>query len=160
MTDLIRLYHTNYAAWARRNAELLRAGRYDELDIDHLLDELSDMGKSDRDELESRLLILLTYLLKWEYQYTTLAERWREFDGRSWRSTIVEQRKQIAVRLRKSPGLKPLVGEAIATAYPDAVDLAHKETGLPIQTFPECCPYSPAQILDDDYPPGLSQPRP
>ena len=63
------------------------------------------MGKSERRELESRLLILLAHLLKWQYQYQTLSERWREFDGRSWRTTIVEQRKQLAVLLRRAPGL-------------------------------------------------------
>lgn len=151
MTNLNQIYHHDYAEWARRNSELLRAGRYAELDIEHLLEELSDMGKSERDELESRLLILLAHLLKWEYQYQTLAERWREFDGRSWRSTIVEQRKRLAVRLRKSPGLKSVLDDAIAAAYPDALDLACKETGLPLETFPVACPYSKEQVIDDQY---------
>ena len=61
MTDLSTLYRTDYCAWARRNAEMLRAGRYAELDVEHLLEELSDMGKSDRRELESRLMILLAH---------------------------------------------------------------------------------------------------
>ncbi|MGB5832086.1 MAG: DUF29 domain-containing protein, partial [Thiohalocapsa sp.] len=62
MTDLSALYETDYAAWARCQRELLRTGRYSELDIEHLLEELSDMGKSERRELESRLLILLAHL--------------------------------------------------------------------------------------------------
>jgi hypothetical protein len=90
MTDLATLYQTDYAAWTRRNAELLRARRFDELDIEHLLEELSDMSKSDRRELYSRLLVLLSHLLKWEFQYRALSERWREFKGDSWRSTIIE----------------------------------------------------------------------
>ena len=154
MSELGTLYQTDYSAWAKRHAELLRAGRYAELDIEHLLEELSDMSKSERRELESRLLILLTHLLKWEYQYKILSERWREFDGRSWRVTIVEQRKQIAVLLRQSPGLKSILAEAITTAYPDALDLASKETRLPPETFPAQCPYQAALILDDDYYPG------
>ncbi len=154
MTELGTLYQTDYAAWARRNAELLRGGRFAELDIEHLLDELSDMGKSERDELESRLLILLAHLLKWEYPYQTLSERWRECDGRSWRSTIVEQRKRLAVRLRKSPGLTSIVADAIYSVYPDAVDLAYKETRLPPETFPAICSYRSEQLFDDEYYPG------
>lgn len=151
MTDLATLYQTDYAAWAQRNAELLRERRFDELDIAHLLEELSDMSKSDRRELHSRLLVLLAHLLKWEFQYPLLTERWREFDGRSWRSTIVEQREQLADLLRQSPGLKAAVDETIAGAYPVAVRLAHKETRLPKGTFPEACPYSRDQIFDDDF---------
>lgn len=151
MTTLATLYRTNYAAWAQRNADLLRARRFDELDIEHLLEELGDMSKSDRRELHSRLLVLLAHLLKWQFQYQSLSERWREFKGDSWRSTMVEQRAQLDGLLRQSPGLKSAIEEAIAEAYPAAVRLAHKETGLPTTTFPDACPYSSAQILDEDY---------
>ncbi|MBK1695154.1 hypothetical protein CKO09_10440 [Chromatium weissei] len=151
MTELSSLYDTDYSAWTLQTAELLRAGRFSELDMEHLLTELSDMSKSDRDELESRLLILISHLLKWEYQYQTLTEQWREFDGRSWQRTIIEQRKRLALRLRKSPSLKAIVNEVITEAYPDAVDLAQKETRLPISTFPSICPYDLTQLLDDDY---------
>jgi len=151
MTDLADLYQTDYAAWTQRNAELLRAGRFSELDIAHLLEELSDMSKSDRRELYSRLLVLLAHLLKWEYQYPKLSERWREFDGRSWRSTIVEQREQIADLLCQSPGLKAAVADTLTAVYPAAVRLAHKETRLPSETFPARCPYDCEQIFDDDF---------
>ena len=159
MTDLETLYQTDYAAWARRHVELLRAGRFAEMDIEHLLDELGDMSKSERRELESRLLSLIAHLLKWEYQYQALSERWREFKGDSWRNTIVEQRKQLAVLLRQSPGLKPVVGEAITAAYPDAADLASKESRLPPETFPADCPYSAEQLLQDDFYPVPSDTR-
>ena len=156
MSDLSELYQTDYSAWALRQAELLRAGHYAELDIDHLLQELSDLSKSDRRELESRLLILVAHLLKWQFQYQTLSERWREFDGRSWRATIIEQRKQLAVLLRQSPGLKSILTEAIGSTYPDAVDLTSKETGLSPETFPAQCPYSGKQLLDDDWYPDAA----
>ena len=157
MSELSTLYQTDYSAWALRNAELLRAGRYAELDLEHLLEEISDMSRSERRELESRLLILLAHLLKWEYQYQILSERWREFKGDSWRATIVEQRKQLAVLLRQSPGLKAVLAETITTAYDDAVDLASKETRLPPETFPANCRYPAALVLDDEYYPGSGE---
>jgi hypothetical protein len=157
MTELSTLYDTDYSAWTVQTAELIRAGRFSELDIEHLLVELSDMSKSERDELASRLLILIAHLLKWEYQYQTLSERWREFDGRSWQRTIIEQRKRLALRLRKSPGLKSVVNEVIAEVYPDAVDLAQKETPLPAATFPRSCPYHLTQLLDDDFYPNCEE---
>ncbi len=155
MTYLATLYQTDYAQWAQRNAELLRMRRFEELDIEHLLEELSDMSKNDRRELHSRLLALLAHLLKWQYQLPTLSERWREFDGHSWRATMIEQREQLADLLRESPGLKATLADAIAAAYPGAVRLAHKETRLPVDRFPAVCPYSRDQIFDDDfYPEG------
>lgn len=114
------------------------------------------MSKSDRRELHSRLLVLLAHLLKWQFQYHNLAERWRDFDGRSWRATIIEQRKQLAMLLKQSPGLKAAIEETIAAVYPDAVDLALKETRLPLEIFPSVCPYSRAQVFDDDFYPAAS----
>ncbi len=154
MTELSTLYQTDYSAWATLNAELLRTGRYAELDVEHLLEELSDMSKSDQHELENRLTILLAHLLKWAYQLQTLSERWREFDGRSWRVTIIEQRNRVAKHLKKSPGLKSLLAETIAEAYVDAVQLASDETGLPPETFPTDCPYSIDQLLDNRFYPA------
>ncbi len=89
MTELAELYQCNYSEWAQHNAELLRTGRFNELDIEHLLVELSDKGKRERAELENRLIVLIAHLLKWEYQCAALSKRWREFNGQSWRSTIV-----------------------------------------------------------------------
>jgi hypothetical protein len=53
MIDLDTLCTIDYAAWAEHRVPLLRAGRSSELDVEHLLEELSDMGKSGRRELES-----------------------------------------------------------------------------------------------------------
>jgi len=159
MTDLSTLYQTDYAAWAKRHVELLRDRRFAEMDIEHLLEELSDMSKSERRELESRLLVLIARLLKWQYQYQALSERWREFKGDSWRATIVEQRKQLAVLLRQSPGLKSVLAETIQAAYLDAVDLASKETSLTPETFPSDCPYTAEQLLQDGFYPVLVEAR-
>lgn len=153
MTELSKLYRSDYSAWAQRNAELLRTGQFALVDVQHLLEELEDMGKSEQRELESRLTILLAHLLKWEYQYHTLSERWQEFKGDSWRATIIEQRDRIGKRLKKTPGLRAILSEILAEAYADAVDLACKESRLPRETFPATCPYTESQILDDDqYP--------
>jgi len=88
MTHLYELYQKNYTAWAEKTAELLKAGKFSELDTEHLLEELASMGASEYNELESRLTILIAHLLKWQFQYQQLSDKWREFDGRSWRSTI------------------------------------------------------------------------
>ena len=145
------LYENDYPTWAYHNAELLRAGKFSEVDVTHLIEELEDMGNSQKDELESRLAILLAHLLKWQYQLKQLDDMFGKFEGKSWRASIIEQRNRIQRRLRKSPGLKSYFSEALVEAYADAVVLASRETGLPLTTFPNECPYSQVQILDDDY---------
>ena len=151
MSHLYELYQKNYTAWAEKTAELLKAGKFSELDTEHLLEELASMGASEYNELESRLTILIAHLLKWQFQYQQLSTRWQEFKGDSWRSTIIEQRTRIAKRLRKSPGLKTNLPEILSEAYEDALELAIKETRLPASTFPSECPYTVEQLLNDDF---------
>ncbi len=151
MNELAYLYDTNYTEWANQNAKLLKAGRFSEIDLSHLLEELSDMGKAETNELESRLIILLAHLLKWQFQYQQLSERWQEFKGDSWRATIIEQRLRLKRRLRKSPGLKSKLSTVIDESYEDAVYLAVKETKLAKDIFPTNCPYSVSEILDEDF---------
>jgi len=155
MSDLNTLYNQDYTAWAKQMANLLKAGQFAELDIAHLIEELEGMGASEQRELENRLRVLLTHLLKWQFQYRQLSERWQEFKGDSWRNTLINQRTEIQIHLRKHPGIKQFLSSSIIEAYEDARILASKETQLPINTFPISCPYSQAQILSDDYYPPM-----
>lgn len=151
MSELSILYEQDFSAWATRNAELLMAQRFAELDIEHLLEELQDMGASAHNELESRLAILLAHLLKWQFQYKQLSERWREFKDDSWRSTLIEQRNRIQKRLKRNPSLKSTLNHVINEAYTDAIKIAAKESRLAPSVFPKQCPYSWEQIIDDDF---------
>jgi hypothetical protein len=151
MSKTGELYNRDYRAWANRQIDALSAGRFTDLDIAHLLEELGDMGRSERNELENRLVVLLAHLLKWQFQYDRLTDRWKEFKGDSWRSTIVEQRDRIARRLDKSPRLKPELSGLIEEAYNDAAGLAAKETAIHMDCFPSVCPYTQEQILDEKF---------
>lgn len=153
-------YDSDYEAWARHQACLLRAGRFAELDLPHLIEELEDMGRSERNELECRLAILLAHLLKGQFQYRRLSERRRKFKGDSWRLTIIEQRDRIAKRLAKSPRLRSRLDALLEEAYADATCLAAKETGLAPDRFPPRCPYTQEQLLDDRFFPRPGQDGP
>ncbi len=154
MSNLSQLYEQDFSAWIARNAGLLRQGRLSEVDVEHLVEELSEMGKSQQHELVNRLRILLAHLLKWQFQYRLLSERWAEFEGKSWRNTIIEQRAALRYLLEKNPGLKSRIPAALDEAYPQALDLAIDESGLPAHSFPAEIPYSPEQVFDRAfYPP-------
>ena len=139
-SKLERLYQTDYDAWLHSNLELLRQSRFDELDTPHLIEEMEDMGRKERGELSSRMVILIAHLLKWQYQPTHRSS--------GWRGSVAEQRIRIRRRLDLSPSLKPYLPTAISDAYRDAVELASDETGLDPATFPSHCPYTAEQMLD------------
>jgi hypothetical protein len=143
-------YEVDFYGWAMRNAQLLRQGRFAEIDVEHIAEELESMSKKDQRELESRFIILIAHLLKWQYQLQQIMAMW-PWQGGSWRGSIIEQRVQIAKLLRNNPGLKPHLSEAIANAYPDAVELASEETQLAKNTFPEVCPYTVEQLLEKEF---------
>ena len=60
-----RSYDGDIVAWATEQARLLRSGRWDRLDFDHIAEEIEGVGKSEQRELASRMAVLLAYLLKW-----------------------------------------------------------------------------------------------
>lgn len=151
MSDLTTEYERDFDAWIQQHITLLKQGRVNEIDVEHLILELEDMGKNNFRELESRLIVLIAHLLKWQFQLKQLVERWQEFDGRSWRKTIIEQRLQIRKQLENVPSLKSRFQDTVTAAYPYAVELATDETGLSETTFPNECPYTLEQLLDKTF---------
>lgn len=138
-----QLYDQDLYAWALENAELMRQGRFDEVDVQHIVEELEALGASEKRELSSRIEVLLMHLLKWEYQPS--------HQGRSWRLTIGNQRLDIERLLDDNPSLKSKLSEVLDKSYLRAAKKAHLETDLPISVFPKKCPYTLEQVLDDEF---------
>jgi hypothetical protein len=141
--DSRQLYDHDFFEWTRRNAALLRAGRFQDADILHIAEEIEHMGRSQQNELFSRLRTLTAHLLQWKYQPT--------HRGSSWIETINEQRDQIEDLLRMAPNLKNQMAAALEEIYPRAVRRASSETGLPRGTFPPSSPFGLDQILDEEF---------
>lgn len=134
------LYDEDFAVWTSETARLLRERRFDQVDIEHVAEEIEDMGKRDKRELYSRLTVLIVHMLKWKWQPE------RKFE--SWRSTMATQRMEIELVLDDSPSLRGAVPEALSQVYRRALKAAVAETGLPARIFPRECPFAPDQILD------------
>ena len=115
------LYDSDFFAWSRQQAELLRAGKLAQADIEHIAEEIDSMGRAEKRELISRLSVLLLHLLKWRYQ--------PERQSPSWEASIRVQRNRIGDHLDDNPSLKPLLPLALASAYRDAALEAVAETG-------------------------------
>ncbi len=136
-------YETDVVAWSREQAALLRAGRLTSLDIQHIADEIEDVGKSEQRELASRLAVLLTHLLKWAHQ--------PDRRGKSWAFTIREQRRALALHLDRMPSLRATMREPqwFEAVWADTLAKAAEETGLAV--FPENCPWTEIDILDAKF---------
>jgi hypothetical protein len=132
-------YDRDLLAWAEQQTTLLRAGRFDQIDREHLIEELEEMASKLRRELKNRLRILLLHLLKWQFQ-----PRRR---SRSWAATIAEQRDQIDDLLEESPSLRSVLEATARAAYLQALKRAAIETGLPRRGFPADLPYDLNRIL-------------
>jgi len=137
------LYEKDFYTWVQHQASLLSQKKFGQLDLPHLIEELEDLGKRHYDQLESRLMQLIAHLLKWQVQY------WKRTN--SWRATIRVQRTAIAKLLRRNPGLKSRLEEAIRESWEEARDLAIIETDLPDEQFPEACPFSLEEILSETF---------
>jgi hypothetical protein len=122
-------YEADFALWAESQAAALRDGRFLDLDVPNLAEEVEDLARRDRQELRSRLTVLADHVLKLLYQ--------PERASGSWRGTIVEQAQKIQGLLEESPSLAQYQPDLAAVAYRDARRRAAAETGLPIVTFPE-----------------------
>ncbi|WP_295456274.1 DUF29 domain-containing protein [uncultured Thiodictyon sp.] len=139
-------YETDVVAWSNEQARLLRAGHFDQLDLEHIAEEIEDVGKSEQRELASRMAVLIAHLLKWQYQ--------PERQSTSWQRTIREQRRALAFHLKQVPSLKPKLAdpEWQEAIWADAVTLAINETGM--GGFPDQCPWAVADILAQEWLPA------
>ncbi|MBD2743155.1 DUF29 domain-containing protein [Coleofasciculus sp. FACHB-1120] len=142
-TNRQSLYETDYLKWIQTTVEKLRVGDYPNIEWENLIEEIEDMGRSERRSLKSNLIIVLTHLLKWQFQ--------PEFRSGSWKGSIVEHRRRIREALKDSPSLKPYLEEVFVKCYLDAVEQASAETELPLETFPQLCPYTSTEVLNSKF---------
>jgi hypothetical protein len=140
------LYETDFVEWADHTAELLRQGKFAEVDLEHLIEEVEGLAGSDRRAVRSQLLRTLMHLIKQRIQ--------PEREGTSWRTSIVNAQQEIDLLLEDSPSLRRHLEESLQKIYRRAVKDALQETGLAAKakefSFPEKCPYSLADLLEGD----------
>jgi hypothetical protein len=134
------LYDTDFVEWSARTAELVRAGRFDEVDLEHVAEEIEDLGKRDRWAVQSQMLRLLLHQIKRKIQ--------PERETVSWRHSIVQSQDRISGRLQDSPSLKRFLEQELQDIYIRAIRGALFETGVKNPGLPEQCPFRLDQLLD------------
>ncbi|WP_422136728.1 DUF29 domain-containing protein [Endozoicomonas sp. ALD040] len=145
------LYDTDFYTWSYRQAELIRQGRFDELDMDNLVEEVEDMGRARYRSVQSRLSQLLMHSLKWQMQRkkNDLHEMDQWF--RSWSTSISKQRIAIEHELEENPALNSKLDEILPKAYQYARKLAANEMQCRPDAFPSECPWTYDEIMEDGW---------
>ncbi len=142
------LYEQDFYAWSKAQADLLRAGRYAELDLDHLIKEVDDLGDALKRSVRKRMRTIMEHLLK--LQHSPAKE-----PRSAWRATVRTQRIRLRDGLKASIRREAL--SELAELYADARALAegalrdHGEAAA-ADALPAACPYAFDQITGDWLP--------
>jgi Domain of unknown function DUF29 len=152
------LYEQDFPLWAERQAELLRARRFDALDLDNLIEEVEDFSRRERDTVESFTETIIEHLLK-------LALSPASRPRRGWVITVAKQRAKLGRKLTTT--LRDHLKAELPSVYTDmrrpfTAVLARNQ--VPAEEVPPSCPFTLGQILDPDWYPenvhGVSDPQP
>jgi hypothetical protein len=135
-------YEEDSYGWTVEQSRLLRSGELSVIDVANIAEEIESMGRGDRRELKSRLVVLIMHLLKWRHQPGGRS--------RSWSATIDEQRLQIEGILGESPSLRPNVAAMLVEAHAIVRARAIAEMGL-AEAFPEACPFTADEVLSRTF---------
>ena len=92
------LYERDYYLWLSHTAQLIKEGKFSEVDAANLVEEIEDMGRSEKRAVKSNLIIVLLHLLKYKYQPAKRTN--------SWKASIREHRRRLRDDLKTSPSLK------------------------------------------------------
>lgn len=137
-------YEHDFYRWTQIQAELLRQGKLAEADLAHIAEEIESMGKSDRRAISSHLRNILLHLLKYCYQPSRRS--------RSWENSIDHSRREVESIIKDSPSLRAQIPELLAAEYASARKSASRQTRLPLERFPEACPFTTEQVTGDYWP--------
>ena len=141
-----RLYDQDFYLWLTTTAQLLQNQQFEQLDLDHLIEEIESMGRSEKRELRSRLRRIIEHLLKLQYWAVE-----KENNQRGWRNTVIEQRSQLQDLLKDSPSLKPFLSEIFGECYAEERVNTALKTDLPLGELPVVPPFTLENALDVTY---------
>lgn len=161
--SLNELYWTDCYTWAMQQADALRRRDFAAVDWDNVIEEIEDVGRSERRSWTSHCATLVSHMLKLEH--------WRSQDpevGQTWIDTILAARRHMHDTLDDNPGLRSQQEEMLRTAWKrgrrDAkADMAEYQTAAREgpkykkalrdweRALPDSCPYALVAIEDPEW---------
>lgn len=140
------LYDTDYNLWIEETVQKLQAKDFETIDLENLIEEVSDLSRREKKRLKNLLIKLFEHLLKLTYW-----ESAREYNQGHWQGEIRNFRQQINDELYDSPSLKPYLQDIFVECYQKAKAIAYDRSQLPVNTFPSSPIGNVEQILDENW---------
>jgi hypothetical protein len=135
-------YDKDFYKWTQVQASLLKKNKFEKVDLEHVIEEIESLGKSERSELKNQMIRLLMHLLKVKYQPTK--------HTKSWDKSIGNAKIEIEDILLENPSLKREMPKVFEEAYQSSRKRAAIETSLELKNFPVKCPWELKDILKSD----------
>ncbi len=136
-------YDTDFYAWTQAQAQALQTKDWPALDIEPLVEVIEIIGMHETRAMSRQWPRLLAPRLTWRDQSTHRTPSWRRTIGQA-RDAIVD-----VIDGRHSRHNDP--AQRVPLAYRRARRDAADDTGLPLVTCPEVCPWPIAQVLDEEF---------
>jgi hypothetical protein len=130
MTNLQKLHESDFNLWVEEIKTKIQRRDLEDMDWDNLLDEIDDMGASQKRALDSYLQRLIEHVLKLQYWE---GERDRCRNG--WMAEIANFRGRIKRILKKNPSLKNYMVNEYDEIYQDAITTIKFQFHLPDDCF-------------------------
>jgi predicted unusual protein kinase regulating ubiquinone biosynthesis (AarF/ABC1/UbiB family) len=143
ISELSSLYETDNEQWLEQTLKLLKEKELESLDLEHLIEELESVGRRDRLTVESFLEQIIRHLLLLQYWQAAY-----EYNANHWQAEIISFRTQLNEYLTQN--LRNHLEENQSKVYQKALKYVSKKTGMMV-SFPEDCPYTLEQLLDQDW---------
>lgn len=140
------LYDTDYNLWVLQTIKQLKNKDFNSLDLENLIEEVSDLSRRDKKKLKNLLRRLFEHLLKLKYWESEIQ---RNKDH--WKGEIRNFRKQIQDELEDSPSLKGYINDIFETCYQDSKEIVSDKSQLPLDTFPEKPIANIKKVLDENW---------
>jgi hypothetical protein len=142
------LYNEDFYVWTQRQAELLRARKFEDLDLDHLIEEVAELGDTKLSAVLNNARVVMEHLLNLQHSPAT--------DPRhGWRATVLEHRSRLEIEL--TPRLAQIMNAELPRMYRLArrsatVSMRDRGEHAAADALPETCPYTADQITGDWLP--------
>ena len=140
------LYETDYNLWVVETVKTLEKQKWDFVDWENLIEEVSDLSRRSKKKLKSLLRNLLEHLLKISYWQTEIPR-----NQSHWKGEIRNFRKQIKDELEDSPSLKNYLHDILEECYQDAKEIVSDKSQLPLDEFPKSSVAPLDQVLDENW---------
>ena len=139
--ELKQLHNQDLNLWLEQVATSIKNRDFENMDWDGLLEEIEDMGASEKRALRSYTRRLIDHILKLRYWNSE-----KDYNQKHWEREVVNFRYEIRQILKESPSLNNYLQQNYQDWYVNSVKAMQREFVIPDDNF------VPSEIImSEDY---------